>query len=239
MRKPMILAASLLAAAAALPIPATAQERAENVVLVHGAIMDGSGWRAVHDLLVDEGMDVTVVQLPLTSLQDDVATTRRAIGRQDGPTVLVGSSYGGAVISAAGVEPNVTSLVYVAAHQPDTAETIAQLNTQWPMEMHPLHLGDGTIIVDPAYFHAEVAADLPEDRTSFMAASQRPTAISVFTTELSGVAWHDKPSFGIVATQDRTLDPNMVRFMYDRSGAEVIEIEAAHLPHISHQHPSR
>lgn len=229
-----ILAASVLALTSLNPIAASAQENIGNAVLVHGAVLDGSGWRAVHDRLVDDGMNVTVVQLPLTSLEDDVEATRRAIGQQAGPTVLVGSSYGGAVISVAGTDPKVASLVYVAALQPDAGEAVAELNAQWPMEAHSRELGDGTMIVDPQHFHADVAADLPEEMTRFMAASQRPTAFEIYTTKLPEVAWHDKPSFGIVATQDRTLDPDMMRFMYERSGAEIVEVDAAHLPHISH-----
>lgn len=231
MRKAAILAASLLTLATH---PAPAQERAQNAILVHGAVMDGSGWRAVHDRLVEKGMRVTVVTLPLTSLEDDVDAVRRAIDRHEGGTVLVGSSYGGAVISVAGTDRKVEALVYVAALQPDTGESVAELNARWPMEAHPVDLGNGTMIVDPEHFRADIAADLPEDETRFLAASQRPTSFKVYTTKLPEVAWREKPSFGIVATQDRTLDPAMIRFMYERSGAEVVELESAHLPHMSH-----
>jgi pimeloyl-ACP methyl ester carboxylesterase len=234
MRNALILSTSIVAMATAQATPAAAKQQARNVVLVHGAVLDGSGWRAVHGFLASKGMRTTVVQLPLTSLEDDVATTRAAIARQDGPTVLVGSSYGGAVISVAGTDPNVASLVYVAALQPDTGESVADLNARWPMESHALDLGNGTMVVDPQWFHTEVAADLPEGDTSFMAASQRPTAFGIFTAKLPEIAWRDKPSFAVIATEDRTLDPDMLRFMYERSGASTIEIQAAHLPHISH-----
>lgn len=234
MRNALILSASLMAMATAQTTPATASENARNVVLVHGAVLDGSGWRAVHGLLEKKGLKTTVVQLPLTSLEDDVAATRAAIARQDGQTVLVGSSYGGAVISVAATDPKVASLVYVAALQPDAGESVAELNARWPMETHALDLGNGTMVVDPQWFHAEVAADLPESDTSFMAASQRPTAFGIFTAKLPEVAWRYKPSFAVIATEDRTLNPDMQRFMYERSGASTIEIKAAHLPHISH-----
>ncbi len=233
MRKSTLLATSFLTLSTVLPTFAQPPIETRNVILVHGAVLDGSGWRQVHDRLVTAGLHVSVVQLPLTSLEDDVAATNRVINRQDGPTVLVGSSYGGAVISVAGMDPKVTSLVYVSALQPEAGESVADLNGKWPMELHGLDLGDGKGIVDPAYFHAEVAADLPMELSAFLAASQKPTAYSVYTTPLPAVGWHDKPSFGIVAANDRTLDPDMLRWMYKRSGAEVIELDTAHLPHIS------
>lgn len=211
----------------------TAKEQAANVVPVHGAVLDGSGWRAVYDGLQDKGIDTTVVQLPLTSLEDDVAATQLAIDRQEGPTILVGSSYGGAIISVAGVNAKVVSLVYVAALQPDEGESVADLNAKWPMETHALDLGNGTMVVDPHWFHAEVAADLPEAETRFMANSQRPSAFGIFTAKMPRVAWREKPSYAVVARKDRTVDPNLQRFMYARSKAYTTEVEASHLPHIS------
>ncbi len=230
MRNTLILSASIMAMAT----PIDANEQARNVVLVHGAVLDGSGWRDVHNQLESKGLKTTIVQLPLTSLEDDVATTRAAIARQDGPTVLVGSSYGGAVISVAGTDPKVTSLVYIAALQPDVGESVAELNARWPMETHVLDLGNGTMVVDPQWFHADIAADLPEDYTRFMAASQKPSAFGIFTEKLTEVAWRDKPSFAVITTEDRTLNPSMQRFMYERSRTSTIELKAAHLPHISH-----
>lgn len=232
-----IIIASLFAASAALNNPVYATERVNTAILVHGAVLDGSGWRAVHDLLVANGMTVHVVQLPLTSLADDVVATREAIARQGEQVVLVGSSYGGAVITVAGTDPKVSSLVYVAALQPDKGETIAEWNARWPMEAHGISLGNGKMIVDPHHFHANVAADLPAGNANFLASSQRPTAVEIYSTEISEAAWHTKPSFAIVATQDRTLHPDMLRFMCARSGAQVIELDAAHLPHISQPKP--
>jgi pimeloyl-ACP methyl ester carboxylesterase len=232
-----LIAVSILAASVAAVGPAYSADPVNTAVLVHGAVLDGSGWRAVHDLLVEDGMKVHVVQLPLTSLADDVAATRAAIAQHDESVVLVGSSYGGAVITVAGTDPKVSSLVYVSALQPDAGETIAELNGRWPMETHGLDLGAGKMIVDPAYFHKEVAADLPKSTASFLASAQNPTAVDIYTAEITEAAWHNKPSFAIVATQDMTLHPDMLRFMYARSGAEVIELDSAHLPHISQPEP--
>jgi pimeloyl-ACP methyl ester carboxylesterase len=228
-----MLTASILTVATLSSPPVRAEAPVRNAILVHGAVMDGSGWRSVYDILVVNGFKVAVVQLPLTGLDDDVAETRRVIDRQDGPVVLVGSSYGGAVISVAGTDPKVKALVYVAALQPDQGESVVDLNARWPMVGHPKDLGNGTMIVDPAYFAADVAADLPTEEAAFLSHSQRPTAFAAFTTKLPRVAWRDKPSFGIVATQDKTLSPDMERFMYKRSGADIVEIKASHLPHIS------
>jgi pimeloyl-ACP methyl ester carboxylesterase len=213
---------------------AKAQEPAKNVVLVHGAVMDGSGWRAVHDILKQRGFSVSVVQLALRSFDDDVAATRRILEQQNGPVVLVGHSYGGAVISVAGSDARVKSLVYVAALQPDKGESIADLNATRPVESHLKSLGDNFIIVEPSAFHADVAADLPTDQAMFLASSQIPTSIDLFTQRLPAVAWHAKPSFGIVAANDKTVSPDLQRYMYGRSKTKAIEIEASHVVHISH-----
>ncbi len=205
-----------------------------DIVLVHGAVMDGSGWRDVHDMLREKGLRVTVAQLPLTGLEADVAAVREAIARVTGPVVLVGHSYGGAVISVAGTDPKVLSLVYVAAHQPDRGESLADLNTRHPLPAHVLPAGEGSIIVDPAYFRDEVAADLPEGHAEFLANAQRPTATAAFTAKLPEAAWRSKPSWAVVARQDRTLSPEVERFMYARSGATVTELDGSHLVHMSH-----
>ena len=218
---------------ALLEFPADAKEPKRTAVLVHGAVMDGSGWRPVYDILTKKGFDVAVAQLPLTGLEDDVASVRSLVHRQDGQVVLVGSSYGGAVISAAGVDPKVDALVYVAALQPDKGESVADLNARWPMPGHPKDLGNGMMMVDPAYFAEDVAADLPKEQSAFLAASQRPTSVSIYSAKLAEVGWHDKTVYGIVATKDRTLSPDMQRFVYQRSGAKTIELDAAHLPHIT------
>lgn len=228
-----ISALALIAVPSLLAHRAHAVEQKRTAVLVHGAVLDGSGWRPVYDILRAKGFDVAVAQLPLTGLEDDVAAVKSLIDHQDGQVVLVGSSYGGAVISAAGPDSKVDALVYVAALQPDKGESVADLNARWPMPGHPKDLGNGMMIVDPAHFAEDVAADLPKEQSAFLAASQRPTSVSIYTAKLAEVGWHDKPVYGIVAAGDRTLSPDMQRFVYKRSGAKTIELDTAHLPHIS------
>jgi pimeloyl-ACP methyl ester carboxylesterase len=205
-----------------------------SIVLLHGATMDGSSWRPVHDILKAKGFDVAVAQLPLTSLEADIAAARLIITRQAGRVVLVAHSYGGVVASVAGTDPKVSALVYVAALQPDEGESLASLASRAPSENHMVDLGNGTLILDPAHYAADMAADLPPADAVFMAAAQRPTAMVVFGTPVSAIAWRDKPSFGIVATLDRVLHPDLARFMYARSNATVMEIESSHVPHLSH-----
>ncbi|MFS0772719.1 alpha/beta fold hydrolase [Sphingomonas sp. 1P08PE] len=226
----MIFAAAMAAAAGAVPArPHTVR----NVVLVHGATMDGSSWRPVYDRLRARGFRVQVVQLPLTGLADDVAATRQVIERQDGPVVLVGHSYGGAVVSAAGTDPKVRSLVYVAAFQPDVGESIADLGARFPMVAHPVMVTSSAMIVAPEAFRADIAADLQVATTDFLADAQRPTAVAAFTTRASTAAWRDKPSWALVARQDRTVAPDLERFMYARSKARTVEVDASHLAQLS------
>jgi pimeloyl-ACP methyl ester carboxylesterase len=230
------LIAALLAGFALSTGAAAAQDGAglvKEIVLVHGAVLDGSGWRGVHDILVRKGFEVSVVQLPLTSLEADVAATRQILAQQQGPTVLVGHSYGGVVISAAGADPKVRALVYVAAHQPEAGESAADLNARFPLTAHPKQVGNSSMIVDRAFFRSDIAADLPAQDAAFLAASQRPTEFAIFTGKLPVAAWHSKPSFGIVATEDRSLHPDLLRFMYARSRAQVVEIKASHMVHMS------
>ncbi len=207
--------------------------KARDIVLVHGALLDGSGWRAVHDELKVAGHRVSVVQLPLSGLADDVAATKRVIDQQNGPVVLVGHSYGGAVISVAGTHPKVKALVYVAAFQPDVGESAGDLGARRPLTSHVGPAGNGLIKVDPAFYRADIAADLPRDQAAFMAASQVFTSPKAFSAKLPAAAWRAKPSFGIVASDDKTIDPETQRFMYRRSGARITEIKASHAVYIS------
>ncbi|WP_103730404.1 alpha/beta fold hydrolase [Novosphingobium sp. HII-3] len=229
---------TLLAAVAAMassPSTVSAKDAShiQNVVLVHGAAMDGSSWRKVYDILVRKHYAVSVVQLPLSGLDADIAATRAVIARQNGPVVLVGHSYGGAVITVAGEDPKVKSLVYVAAIQPDAGESVGELNARWPLPSHVLMVDEMSLIVDPAMFKHDVADDLSADEARYLAASQRPTAVSSFSAKVPAAAWHAKPSFGIVAQNDRTLSPEMLRTLYRRSHTVAVEFPGSHLIQIS------
>jgi pimeloyl-ACP methyl ester carboxylesterase len=221
--------------AAAIPVQAAPAGAVKNVVLVHGAFVDGSGWRAVSDILTKDGYKVSIVQPPETSLDDDIAATNRVLDAQDGPTVLVGHSYGGAIITGAGANPHVKSLVYVAAFQPDTGESIASLGGGKPPVGAPLKPSpDGFLYIDPAAFHADFAADLPAAEASFMARSQVGLSVKAATAGATAPAWKTKPSFAVVATQDRAINPDLERSMYQRSHAVVIELPSSHAVYMSH-----
>jgi pimeloyl-ACP methyl ester carboxylesterase len=208
----------------------------KNIVLVHGANTDGSAWRGVYDILRKDGYHVSVVQEPLSSLSDDVAATKRVIDQQDGPLILVGHSYGGTIITVAGIDPKVRALVYVAALQPEVGETTGQLAASMPGNMPDSDIKptkDGFLFIDQSKFAADIATDVPPELADFMANSQMPVAAAAFQAPVTAAAWHDKPSYGIVATADRTLNPMLARWMYKRSGAKVTEIKANHLVYIS------
>jgi pimeloyl-ACP methyl ester carboxylesterase len=167
-----------------------------NIVLVHGAFVEGSGWKPVYDILVNEGYSVPVVQEPLTSLEEDVAATKRILDRQPGPCILVGHSYGGAVITEAGTDSHVAALVYIAAHAPEQGETEAANGKKFPNASKPLvKTPDGFVFLDPANFPADFAADLPREQAEFMAHAQMLTAAKVFTTPITNPAWKLKPSW--------------------------------------------
>jgi pimeloyl-ACP methyl ester carboxylesterase len=207
----------------------------KNVVLVHGAFADGSGWTAVAKILVRDGFKVSVAQPPETSLEDDVAATNRTIDAMDGPVVLVGHSYGGIIITAAGNNPHVKSLVYVAAFQPDTGESLGSLSaTKPPASSGPKPSADGFLYLDLATFHQDFCADLPVPVADFMAISQVGLSIKAAGAPVSTPAWKTKPSFAIVATNDRAINPDLERSMYKRSGATVTELASSHVAYISH-----
>jgi pimeloyl-ACP methyl ester carboxylesterase len=207
---------------------------ATNVVLVHGGTTDGSGWKDVFQILRAKGVAVTVVALPHTSLEDDIAATRLAVDVQSGPTVLVGHSYGGAVITEAGVAPNVKALVYVAALQPDKGESLAEISSRFPMGMDMKMLDDKRFVPNPASYHDMIGADLPLDVTDFMAASAKPMRVDTFQVRFQHAAWHDKPSFGIVTTEDKVLTPDFLRWMYQRTATKVTEVNSSHMVYMSH-----
>ena len=202
---------------------------------MHGAFVDGSGWRAVHDILEKDGYHVSIVQEPLTGLADDVTATKRIVDLQDGPVVLVGHSYGGSVISIAGTDPKVSRLVYVAALQPDVGETAGQLLSKFPERNKAVQpAGNGYLRLDPAKFPAAYAADVAPAEFRFMADSQLPIAASVFSAPTTAAAWHSKPSYAILTTRDIAANPDLQHWMYERSGAKVTTVAASNAVHISH-----
>lgn len=235
MLKTSTLALALAALAApALATAAEAPPAPVNIVIVHDAFTDGSGWRVVHDILIHKGYHVKVVQESLTTLDEDVAATREAVRAADGPVVLVGHGYGGSVITVAGARDKVKALVYVAAVQPDVYENMAQLVGSMPAPSDDIRsTRDGHISFDSAKFGQDYAGDLSTNRTDFMAVSQPWATRAAIDGSAYAVAWHDKPSWGIVATEDHALSPDLQRWMYNRAGSKVTEIKASHAVYIS------
>src|SRR5262245_8455652 len=220
-------------------VPARADE-VKNIVLVHGGWVDASGVKPVHDILVAEGFNVTMVQEPETSFDSDVAATNRILDLQDGPTLLVGHSYGGSIITEAGMHPKVVGLVYVAAHAPDVGEDEAALGKRTPSVLGRTdgaigRTSDGFTYLRLAEFPKLFAPDLPRERAEFMARSQVLAAATVFDTPLTTAAWRAKPSWGIVAGNDQIINPDLERWYYSRAGSQTIEIEgASHAVYESH-----
>jgi pimeloyl-ACP methyl ester carboxylesterase len=219
------------AAIASMAASANAQTPAvKNVVLVHGAFADGSGWRGVYDELTRRGYQVTIVQNPLTSLADDVAATRRALDRQDGPAVLVGHSWGGTVITEAGVHQNVAALVFVSALSPDAGETTGQQyagfapTPEFVIETHESGFG----YLSPAKFKAGFAHDVSDAEAALLRDSQVPINISAFESRLTNAAWRTKPSWAVIATEDKAFDQAMLLHMAKRIGARITTVRASH-----------
>ena len=207
----------------------------KNIVIVHGAFQDGSGWKAVYNILTKKGYHVTIVQNPLTSLNDDVDATNRILDQQDGPVVLVGHSWAGVVITQAGVHAKVASLVYVAAFEPDkgeTANTWSATQAKAP-SMKVTADPKGVVFFDKTTFHEGYCADLPKALADFMNASQQPIVGSCFGTTVTEVAWKTKPSYGIVATEDHAINPDIERNMYKRAHTKITEIKGSHAVFIS------
>lgn len=208
----------------------------KNIVIVHGAFADGSGWEQVYKVLTAKGYTVSIVQNPLSSLEDDVAATVKVLDRLDGPAVLAGHSWGGAVITQAGVHPNVAKLVYVAAFVPEAGEkTIDLIMKTAPAPENGILPPDAKEMVwyDKSKFHAGFCADLDKDKAAFMYASQGPISSKCFITALSQAAWKTKPSWAIVATEDKSISPELERTMYQRAGSKVIELQGSHAIYIS------
>lgn len=207
-----------------------------NVALVHGGFVDGSGWEGVYQLLKEDGFNVGVVQNPTLSLEDDVAVTRRVLDKQDGPTILVGHSYGGAVITAAGTHENVSGLVYIAAFAPDQGESVNSLIAGFPTDgpQPPiLPPEDGFLHLDREKFHASFAGDLSAEQAAFMADSQVPWGVAALGGTISDAAWRSKPSWYLVAADDHMIPPPAQRTMAERAGATVIETPGSHAVYVS------
>ncbi len=208
----------------------------KNIVLVHGGFVDGSGWEGVHRILTGKGYTVTIVQNPTTSLADDVAVTRRAIAAQDGPVLLVGHSYGGVVITEAGNDPKVKALAYIAAFAPDAGESVSSLIANPPpgAPVPPiLPPQDGFLFLDRDKFAASFAADVAPAQAAFMADSQVPWGLDALAGAVTEPAWKTKPSWYLVAADDRMIPPPAQRFMAERAGAEVSETGGSHAVYVS------
>jgi pimeloyl-ACP methyl ester carboxylesterase len=235
-----VIASAMLLSSAAFAQTAPIQKAtivAKNVVLVHGLYADASSWSEVIPLLQQAGLHVTAVQNPLTSLADDAEATRRILALQDGPTVLVAHSYGGMVITQAGVDPKVSALVYVAARGPDAGEDYAALAARFPAA--PAGAGlikspDGFAQLSETAFLHDFAGDIDKTRAETLFAVQGQASQSIFTARTTEAAWHRKPTYYAVSTEDRTINPDLERFMAKRMNAQTIEVKGSHLTLISH-----
>jgi pimeloyl-ACP methyl ester carboxylesterase len=207
------------------------QHRIRNIVLVHGAWADGSGWKGVYDILIKDGYKVSIVQEPETSFTDDVAATKRVLAQQDGPCILVGHSYGGAVITEAGTDSSVAGLVYVAAHMPDAGENEADDGKRFPSDLSKSGVikktADGFTYLDPAQFHEYFAADLSAEQAGFMARSQVFNFADNFKAVITTAAWRGKPSWMLVAAADRTISPDLERWYATRANSHKVEVSSA------------
>jgi pimeloyl-ACP methyl ester carboxylesterase len=211
-------------------------ERGKSIVLVHGGFVDGSGWEGVYNILRKDGYTVAIVQNPTLSLADDVAVTKRTIAVQTDPVILVGHSYGGAVITEAGNDPKVAALVYVTAFAPDNGESVSSLIKDPPpgAPVPPiLPPQDGYLFLDNAKFAASFAADVDADKAAFMADSQVPWGLEALNGTITEAAWKTKPSWYLVATDDKMIPPPAQRFMAQRAGATVDEAAGSHAIYVS------
>lgn len=208
----------------------------KNVVLVHGAFADGSGWKGVYEVLTKKGYNVTIVQNPLSSLEEDVSATNIALDKLDGPAILVGHSWGGAVISQAGVHSKVAGLVYVAAFQPDLSESaFTWFSSMPPVQENGVLPPDekGFVYYSKEKYHAGFCADLSKKESEFMYASQGAFAGRSFATPLTQAAWKSKPSFAVLATEDKSIRPEIQEKMYQRSNTKVTKVKGSHAVYIS------
>jgi pimeloyl-ACP methyl ester carboxylesterase len=210
-------------------------QRIKNVVLVHGAFADGSGWEPVANILKDDGYKVSVVQHPETSYADDQKYTKAAIEAMGGPVVLVGHSYGGSVITEAGNHPNVAALVYIAAFALDAGESCATIEAAVPQASTAFKPdSNGNWWIEREHFAADFAADIPRDQAEFMAVSQVPISTDAFTYKVTNPAWKTKPTWYMVATADRSINPEQERMMAKRARAKTVEVNSSHVAYMSH-----
>ena len=210
-------------------------QQIKNVVLVHGAFADGSGWEPVAQILMNDGYKVSVVQHPETSYADDQKYTKAAIDAMGGPVVLVGHSYGGSVITEAGNHPNVKALVYIAAFALDAGESCADIEQGLPQASKAFKPdSNGNWWIEQEHFAADFAADLPKDQAEFMAISQVPISTDAFTHKVTTPAWKTKPTWYMVATEDRSINPEQERMMAKRAHARTVEVKASHVAYMSH-----
>jgi pimeloyl-ACP methyl ester carboxylesterase len=207
------------------------EHRVRNVVLVHGAWADGSGWKGVYDILVKDGYNVSIVQEPETSFKEDVTATKRVLAQQNGPCILVAHSYGGAVITEAGTDSSVAGLVYIAAHMPDSGENEADDGKRFPSDLSKSgaikKTADGFTYLDSAQFHEYFAADLSAEQAAFMARSQVPNAADNFKAVITTPAWRSKASWMLVAGADRTINPDLERWYATRANSHKVEVPGA------------
>ena len=211
-----------------------AESAVRSVVLVHGAFADGSGWKSVADILKRDGYMVLVVQEPLTGLEADVAATRLVLDRA-GPCVLVGHSWGGMIVTEAGVHPNVRSLVYVNAFEPEVGETAGGLQAKTPpASNNVVSVGGGFVEEKPESFAADFAADVPKPLAYFMSISQAPITVDSFAAKTTVAAWSQKPSYAVVSAGDHMINPELERFMAGRAKSQTIELGGSHAIFISH-----
>ncbi|QFT97905.1 Pyrethroid hydrolase [Roseovarius sp. THAF8] len=237
MSKKLRTAVAAAAAAATITTSANAQDTipseqpVKSVVLVHGAFADGSGWRGVYDILTARGYRVSIVQNPLTSLADDVAATDRILHRQDGPAILVGHSYGGTVITEAGINPKVAGLVYVSALAPDVGETTGDqfADIPAPPEFIIETGDDGFGFVNLEEFKTGFAGDTADADAAFLRDSQVPINMDIFGTPVKHAAWKEKPSWAVIATEDKAIDPKLLRQTADRIGAVSVDVPGSHV----------
>ena len=232
------LCAILLVLSCGLLLAQNEEHRIRNIVLVHGAWADGSGWKGVYDILVKDGYNVSIVQEPETSFKEDVAATKRVLALQDGPCILVAHSYGGAVITEAGMDPSVAGLVYIAAHMPDAGENEADDGKRFPSDLSKSgaikKTADGFTYLDAAKFHEYFAADVSAEQAAFMARSQVLNYADNFKAVITAAAWRGKPSWMLVAGADRTINPDLERWYAKRANSHTVEVAgASHAVYVS------